>query len=77
LDNLSLDQKFIDFSPTVSLDDVDEIFDTSSDILYFNLHGSDAPEQPEFFGDYGYQAISPDQISNLQKYNFIISNLNL
>jgi hypothetical protein len=73
LDNLSLDQKFIDFSPTVSLNDVDEIFDTSSDILYFNLHGSDAPEQPEFFGDYGYQAISPDQISNLKKYNFIIT----
>lgn len=73
LDGLELNQKFIDFSPTVTLNDVDDIFDTSSDILYFNLHGSDAYEQPQFFGDYGYKAISPVQISNLEKYNIIIT----
>jgi hypothetical protein len=73
LDGLELNQKYIDFSPTVSLNDVDDIFDTSSDILYFNLHGSDAYEQPQFFGDYGYKAISPVQISNLEKYNIIIT----
>ncbi len=73
LDGLELNQKFIDFSPTVTLNDVDDIFDTGSDILYFNLHGSDAFEQPQFFGDYGYKAISPVQISNLEKYNIIIT----
>lgn len=73
LSGLELNQKFIDFSPAVSLNNVDEIFDTSSDILYFNLHGSDAFEQSQFFGDYGFQAIAPKQISNLQKYNIIIT----
>jgi hypothetical protein len=73
LNGLELNQKFIDFSPAVSLNNVDEIFDTSSDILYFNLHGSDAFEQSQFFGDYGFQAIAPKQISNLQNYNIIIT----
>ena len=73
LSGLELNQKFIDFSPAVSLNNVDEIFDTSSDILYFNLHGSDAFEQSQFFGDYGFQAIAPKQISNLQNYNIIIT----
>lgn len=73
LDGLAINQKYINFSPNVTINDVDEIFDTTSDILYFNLHGSDVYEQPQFFGDYGYQAISPMQISKLQKYNIIIT----
>lgn len=72
LDNLDVPNKFIDFSPTVSLSDIDEIFDENSDVLYFNLHGSDAPEQPQFFGDWD-AAISPDQISKLVKNNIIIT----
>jgi len=72
LDNLDVPNKYIDFSPTVSLDDVDDIFDETSDILYFNLHGSDAPEQPQFFGDWG-PAISPDQTSRLSKSNLILT----
>ena len=72
LDNLDVPNKFIDFSPNVSLSDIDEIFDENSDVLYFNLHGSDAPEQPQFFGDWD-AAISPDQISKLVKNNIIIT----
>lgn len=72
LDNLEVPNKYIDFSPTVSIDDIDEIFDETSDILYFNLHGSDAPEQPQFFGDWD-PAISPNQISRLVKNNIIIT----
>jgi hypothetical protein len=72
LDSLELHKKFIDFSPSVSLNNVEEIFDNNSDILYFNLHGSDAPEQPQFFGD-REKAISPMQIAKLQKYNIIIT----
>jgi hypothetical protein len=67
-----LQKKFIDFSPSVDSNNVEEIFDRSSDILYFNLHGSDAFEQPQFFGDKNV-AISPMQISKLQRYNFIIT----
>jgi hypothetical protein len=73
LSGLNISNKFIDFSPTVSLTDIDEIFDITSDILYFNLHGSDAPEQPQFFGDRGLSAISPNQISQLIKNNIIIT----
>ena len=73
LESLNLQKKFIDFSPSVNLNNVEDIFDRSSDILYFNLHGSDAFEQPQFFGDNSYKAISPMQISKLQRYNFIIT----
>ena len=72
LANLELNNKFIDFSPEISLRDVEEVFDTTSDILYFNLHGNDAPEDPCFSGDKG-AAISPIQISNLENYNVIIT----
>ncbi len=72
LDNLEVPNKNIDYSPTVSLDDIDDVFDETSDILYFNLHGSDAPEQPQFFGDWD-AAISPSQISRLVKNNIIIT----
>ena len=73
LGSLNLNKKFIDFSPTVNLNNIEDIFDASSDILYFNLHGSDAFEQPQFFGDNGNKAISPLQISKLQKYNIIVT----
>jgi hypothetical protein len=72
LDSLSIENKDINFSPDVSLYSVDEVFDEASDILYFNLHGSDAPEQPHFFGDYD-PAISTDQISRMEKNNIIIT----
>ncbi len=72
LDNLEVPNKYIDFSPSVSINDIDDIFDETSDILYFNLHGSDAPEQPQFFGDWD-PAISPEQISKLVKNNIIIT----
>lgn len=72
LDNLNIPNKFIDFSPTITLEDVDDVFDDTSDILYFNLHGSDAPEQPHFFGDWD-AAISTEQISRLVNNNIIIT----
>lgn len=72
LDSLSIENKYITFSPEISLYSVDEVFDETSDILYFNLHGSDAPEQPHFFGDYD-AAISTGQISRMEKNNIIIT----
>jgi hypothetical protein len=72
LNDLEISNKFIDFSPNVSLRDIDDIFDETSDILYFNLHGSESPEQPQFFGDWE-AAISPDQISRLVKNNLILT----
>jgi hypothetical protein len=72
--NVGVNNKFIDFSPSVTLNNVDNIFDPTSDILYFNLHGDNRVENKHFFGGGGQiPAISLPQISSLQNYNIIVT----
>jgi len=59
-------------SPDIDLYNVDGVFNTSAQLYYFNLHGSDAPGSPEFFGD-SDKAISPDFLRNAENLNFLIS----
>lgn len=59
-------------SPDHDLDSAKEIFNTRADIYYFNLHGSDSPSSPEFFGDQA-AVICPDYLSDAEKLNFLFT----
>lgn len=59
-------------SPDHTLQSAREIFNTRADIYYFNLHGSDSPSSPEFFGDQS-AVISPDYLSEAEKLNFLFT----
>ena len=59
-------------SPEHNLKSANEIFNTRADLYYFNLHGSDSPGSPEFFGDQS-AVISPDYLSNAENINFLMT----
>jgi hypothetical protein len=59
-------------SPQHNLNTANEIFNTRADVYYFNLHGSDSPGSPEFFGDQS-AVISPDYLRNVENLNFLMT----
>ena len=59
-------------SPEHNLSSAMDIFNTSADIYYFNLHGSDSPGSPEFFGDKS-AVISPIYLGDAENLNFLVT----
>lgn len=59
-------------SPENNLDSMRLVFNPLSDLYYFNLHGSDSPNSPEFFGD-DTAVIEPTFLHNAKKFNFLIT----
>jgi hypothetical protein len=59
-------------SPEHNLNSAKDVFNTRADLYYFNLHGSDSPRSPEFFGDQS-AVISPDYLSQAENLNFLVT----
>jgi len=59
-------------SPEIDINSVDEVFNQYAQLYYFNLHGSDAPGSPEFFGDRN-PAISPEHLATAEDDNFLMT----
>lgn len=59
-------------SPEHNLNSAQGIFNKQADVYYFNLHGSDSPGSPEFFGD-NSAVISPDYLSSAVNLNFLMT----
>ncbi len=67
-------------TPNVLLDNIDKYFDTSVDMLYFNMHGSNAPRSPYFLGvrlgdenNIGIPGVSPVQLVHLTRANVVVT----
>ena len=69
--NINISKK-IYTSPEIDINSVDEVFNQLAHLYYFNLHGSDAPSSPEFFGD-NKPAISPEHLGTAENYNFLMT----
>lgn len=59
-------------SPDHNLNTAAGVFNTKADVYYFNLHGSDSPGSPEFFGDQA-AVISPDYLADAENLNFLLT----
>lgn len=59
-------------SPEHNLISAAEVFNSRADVYYFNLHGSDSPGSPEFFGDQS-AVISPDYLADAENLNFLLT----
>jgi len=59
-------------SPEHNIQSAKGVFNTLADIYYFNLHGSDSPGSPEFFGDES-AVITPKYLSQARNLNFLMT----
>lgn len=59
-------------SPEHNIQSAKEVFNTQADIYYFNLHGSDSPGSPEFFGDKS-PVITPEYLNQTENLNFLMT----
>lgn len=59
-------------SPEHDIHSAKQVFNTRADIYYFNLHGSDSPGSPEFFGDKS-AVITPEYLSQAVSLNFLMT----
>lgn len=65
-------QKVLHTSPHVDINTVDNLYNNSAELYYYNLHGSDAPTTAQFFGDSG-SAIAPRHIAEAINPNFFVT----
>ena len=59
-------------SPEHDLDSAEEIFNSNAELYFFNLHGSDSPGSPEYFGD-NSSVISPEYLIGTENSNFVMT----
>ncbi|GAA4053324.1 C25 family cysteine peptidase [Flavobacterium chungnamense] len=65
-------QKILHTSPQIDINSVDNVYDESAELYYYNLHGSDAPSASQFYGDNG-GAVAPKHIAKAVNPNFFIT----
>ncbi len=58
-------------SPGVVVGNVRQAFNTSADLLFFNMHGSDNPMNPNFMGS--SVSFSPEELTLLERDNIVVS----
>lgn len=64
--------KALHCSPLIDINSVDNVYNNSSELYYYNLHGSDAPSASQFYGD-NESAIAPKHIAKAVNPNFFIT----
>lgn len=69
---------FLVLTPDVVLDRVPGFFDNKATFYYFNMHGSNAPQSPYFYGQAMDSrcmspGISPEELSSTQKSNVVVT----
>ncbi|RAR73739.1 hypothetical protein [Flavobacterium aciduliphilum] len=65
-------QKILHTSPQIDINSVDNVYDESAELYYYNLHGSNAPNASQFYGDNG-GAVAPKHIAKAVNPNFFIT----
>ncbi|MFI3306393.1 MAG: C25 family cysteine peptidase [Rikenellaceae bacterium] len=58
-------------SPGVVVENIAPAFNTDADLLFFNMHGTDNPTNPNFLGE--SNSFSPDQLATLTKPNIMVT----
>jgi hypothetical protein len=64
--------KALHTSPQVDINSVDNVYNESAELYYYNLHGSDAPSASQFYGDNG-SAVATKHIAKAVNPNFFIT----
>ena len=61
------------YSPPVTEDNVDQVFDPHADFYYFNLHGSDKPTHHGYYADYVGGAVMPEHVALMESPNLFVT----
>ncbi len=61
------------YSPPVTADNIEQVFDPNATFYYFNLHGSNRPTDRGFYADYVGGAVMPEDIAKISHPNIFVT----
>lgn len=61
------------YSPPITENNIEQVFDTKASFYYFNLHGSNKPTDRGYYADYVGGAVMPHHIAQIEHPNFFVT----